>query len=198
MNIITRFEYLLCGLIAIVVISCKEDKPYSISLNGNNLYITMPYPTIGIVGINKVDWNGVFLSDVVEDVYQQIKESAIKGECHLYVRFENVTTDKYGSKNSTFDETLLMNIPVKEVGKYQDSKYFNDYYKISEKVANVAFKKDNIILTTPKKWEDMTPQEKTDSIAIMRKQGGLEADQSKKEKLVNTQGATISLDEALQ
>lgn len=134
----TKFRLLLCGLIAIVVISCKEDKPYSISLNGNNLYITMPHPTENEKGI---DWNGVFMSDVVEDVYQQLKESSIKGECHLYVRFENVTTDKYGNKNSTFDESLIMNIPVKEVGKYQDSKYFNDYYKISEKVANVAFNK---------------------------------------------------------
>lgn len=123
----TKIKLLLCGLIAIVVISCKEDKPYSISLNGNNLYITMPHPTENEKGI---DWNGVFMSDVVEDVYQQLKESSIKGECHLYVRFENVTTDKYGNKNSTFDESLIMNIPVKEVGKYQDSKYFNDYYKI--------------------------------------------------------------------
>lgn len=145
----TNFKFLLCGFIAFILVACnskQSDKPYSISLNGNNLYITMPHPTENEKGI---DWNGVFMSDVVEDIYQQIKESAIKGECHLYVRFENVTTDKYGNKNSTFDESLLMNIPVKEVGKYQDSKYFNDYYKISEKVANVAFNKTSTSTTPP-------------------------------------------------
>ena len=90
MDIKIRINLLLLGLFALIISSCnfnKRDKTYSISQNGNNLYIAMPHPE---KNENGIDWKGVFLSDVVEDVYQKLRDSSLYGECSLYVRLEKI------------------------------------------------------------------------------------------------------------
>ena len=159
---------LILLIVSVVFTACNNrqtDKPYSISTNGNNLYVTMLHP---VMENDSINWNGVFLTDVVEDMFQEMRNSSIKGGCHLYVRFENVSTDKYGNQSSRFDEKLIMTIPMSEVVKYTSSKYFNDNYKISEKITETAFPKlkttenannqteegDSIdYVTDPEKWE---------------------------------------------
>ncbi len=116
----------------------NDEKPYSLSLEGNNLYITIPYPTIGVIEFGKVNWGKVRLSDVVEDVYQKLRDSSLYGECSLYVRLEKNSTDKYGNSNNSYDEQFLMNIPVDEVRKYNNSNYFNQSYRITEKIENLV------------------------------------------------------------
>lgn len=128
----------------------------------------MPHPTLGLAGINMVDWRGVSLSEVCEDVYQTLNESSISGECFFYVRFDDERTDKYGNPTHNFDEFLIARIPIVELRKYKGSKYLDDSYSISDNIYNAAFHADTY--ETPEKsstqstieWYD--PDEITDSL----------------------------------
>ena len=155
-NIILLVFSLIGLLVVMAVVSCdscsKKEKAYSLSLEGNNLYITMPHPTFGIVQLGKADWRGVSLSEVVEDVYQTILDSSITGECNLFVRFIIEDTDKYGNKTETFEEHQLLSLPVDEVRKYQSSMYLDANYQIRDIISAKAFEVDSIGYAPPG-WE---------------------------------------------
>lgn len=139
-----RFSRMIVWLATIVFfMACnsQSDKPYSIAMQGNNLYITMPHPTIGVVGINQVDWRGVNISEVVEYVFQKLQECDLNGDCALYVRFETSTTDKYGNETSSYDENFIVSIPISEAKKYKDAKHLDGNYSISRRIEELAFPK---------------------------------------------------------
>lgn len=157
-----KVGFLLAALFLLLSISCNNMqrdsyKAYSLALKGNNLYITMPRPTESNVGINEVDWKGVSLSEVVEDIYQMLRNCNLYGQSSLYVRFETVLTDRYGNQKEKIDECFLMDLPILEVKKYQASKYLNDYYHISDKIYEQALPKQN-------KSNERPIAEKADSI----------------------------------
>ena len=131
-------------VLAVCFISCggsssKKEKAYSLSLEGNNLYITMPHPTLGTAQLGKANWFDINLSDVVEDIYQTILDSSISGECNLFVRFIISETDKYGNENESYDEYPLLSIPVEEARKYENSQYLDNSYGISNHISEAAF-----------------------------------------------------------
>lgn len=143
------------GLLAVAVFtSCdsfsKEDNVYSLSLEGNNLYITMPHPTIGIVGINEVSWRGVDLDELTNDIYTLLKKQHLSDIYSLYVKFEMTSTDKYGNEEKNYRKAFLFEVPVEEVKKYKDSKYFGNSYNLIGKLREAAFTNEDTIGLSPK------------------------------------------------
>lgn len=118
---ITKFKLLLSVVICLLVESCdtkQNGKIYQISQDNNNLYITMPHPTIGIVGINEVSWRGVDLDELTNDIYTTLKKQHLSDIYSLYVKFETTSTDKYGNVEKNYKEAFLFEVPVEEVRKY--------------------------------------------------------------------------------
>lgn len=176
----TRFRLLLCWFIAFILVACnseQSDKSYTLELNGNDIYITMPHPTMGIIGINEVDWRGVQLSDVIEDVYQTILANSIYGECNLYVRFIIEETDKYGNKTENYDEHKILSLPIEEVKKYKGSKYLNKNYKISEKIYDAAFNINATLNLGTNIYEDTITEVSSNNSLINNSQVNLNSDE---------------------
>lgn len=137
-----NFIYSLMGLMAsFILASCdmQSSKKYSLSLDRNNLYITMPHPTIDAANFNKVNWQGVNLSSVVQDAYKMLQDGSANGECTLYVNFETNQTDQYGNPITNSDRKLLTSIPLDEARKFQSAQFLDESYMISEKIYRAAF-----------------------------------------------------------
>lgn len=142
-SIIYCLMWLSISAIFIACNSFGKNELYSLSIDNNNLYITMPHPTIGIAGINEVSWRGVDLDMVAEDVYNTLKKKHLSDIYSLYVKFEITSTDKYGNEEKNYKKVFLFKVPVEEVRKYKDSKYFGKSYNLSGKLYEAAFGKQN-------------------------------------------------------
>lgn len=138
------FIWLFITAIIVVCNSPDKEKPYSLSIQDNSLYITMPYPTIGIVGINEVSWRGVDLDEVMEDVFNILKKKHLTDTYSLYVKYVTTSTDKYGYEEKIYDESFLLEVPIEEVQKYKDSKYFSKSYDIKGKLYETAFDRQRL------------------------------------------------------
>lgn len=137
-----KIVFLIPTLFLLLFVSCNKDngKAYSIAPKDNNLYITMPQPT---ENKNGLDWKGVSLSEVVEDIYQTLQNCNLNEQVFLYLRFKTISTDRYGNQQETFDEHFLMDLPILEVKKYKTSKFLDDYYHISDKICELAKRLSN-------------------------------------------------------
>lgn len=99
----------------------------------------MPHPTLDAANFNKVNWQGVNLSSVVQDAYKMLQDGSANGECTLYVNFETNQTDQYGNPITNSDRKLLTSIPLDEARKFQSAQFLDESYMISEKIYRAAF-----------------------------------------------------------
>ena len=135
-------------LLMILFLQCNEKKSYSITMEGNNLYITMPYPRIGVSGINKRDWKDFTLNDVIQDTFKKLKNSTKSGNISVWVKLEKPKKDKYGNEEMTYNSQFIAEIPVNEVNKYKDYKYFDKSFRISDNI-NRAIEGNKKVLEFP-------------------------------------------------
>lgn len=134
----SRMIVWLAAIVFLMACNSQSDKPYSIAMQGNNLYITMPYPTSSLNEYGQIDWHGVELSDVVEDIFKELQSSDFDGDCSLYARFETNTTDKYGYTQSKYDEKFIVSIPISEAKKYKDAEHLDSNYSIRKRINELA------------------------------------------------------------
>lgn len=134
-----RIIYLLLTFLFMAISSCREKPKYTVYWENANLCIVMPRPTLGIVGFNEVDWRGVDLSKVMEDIYDEFILTRRSGTVQLWLRFEIPLTDKYGNETMTYEDYRLVEIPVSEAKKFKSGKYLEAEYRIIEKIKDVAF-----------------------------------------------------------
>jgi len=128
---------LLC---IICLFSCKQkSESYTIYWQDNNLCVVMPHPTMGLVELGKVNWNGVELEKVVDDIYNECVQTNKSGNIAVWVRFENQQTDKYGNETMAYEDHAIAIIPLSEARKYQSGKYLDNEYKLKHGLHNAAF-----------------------------------------------------------
>lgn len=131
-------------LILLCISSCtstqsQEEKPYSIYWQDNNICVSMPHPTIGLVGLGREGWNGVDISEVIDDIYKECSTTEKSGSAVVWVRFENPQTDKYGNETMAYDDFEIAIIPLSEARKYKSGKFLDAEYKLTEGIRKVAF-----------------------------------------------------------
>ncbi|MCH5240801.1 MAG: hypothetical protein J1F67_00030 [Muribaculaceae bacterium] len=147
----SNLKYLLIFFIGIIaIISCNKKKSYSITIEGNNLYITMPYPRVGVSGINKRDWKDFTLNELIEDTFQELKDCSKSGINTVWVcvKLEKPKKDKYGNEEMTYNSQFIAEIPINEVNKYKDYKYFDRSFRISDNI-NRAIERNKKVLEFP-------------------------------------------------
>ena len=84
-------KWILSLTLLIAIISCDNhtqiQRPYNIYWQDNNLCVIMKRPTMGIVELGKIDWNGVEFDDVVNDIYNECIHSERNGIAIVWVRY---------------------------------------------------------------------------------------------------------------
>lgn len=120
-------------------ISLFSNKAYKTSWNKNILIIEMPYPTKGLVGINEISWGKVDVDELVEDIYNEVKDADYQ-QCLVCAQFITNYKDKYGEEvQEKTTPHLLVLLNPKEVRKYKNGKYLNEYYHITNRILSEAF-----------------------------------------------------------
>lgn len=145
-KIVQCLKSLIGTLLLSCVASCaltQTQKPYSIYWHDNNLCVTMPHPTNGIIELGKVDWSGVELSDVADAIYKECSTTKKSGNAVVWVRFENPQTDKYGNVTMAYEDHQIASIPLSEARKYKSGKYLDAEYRLTENFRNAAFDSTN-------------------------------------------------------
>ena len=136
-------------LMMILLIQCNEKKSYSITIEGNNLYITMPYPRVGVSGINQKGWSDFKLEDIIEETFIMLRKNAKSGIVNVWIKLEDPQKDKYGNQTMKYDNRIIAKVPISEVKKFKDYKYFDKEYHISRNIE--SFIQSNIkTVTFPK------------------------------------------------
>lgn len=135
-------KWILSLTLLIAIISCdnrtQTQRPYNIYWQDNNLCVIMKRPTMGIIELGKIDWNGVELDDVVNDIYNECIHSERNGNAVIWIRFENTQTDKYGNETMTYDDYTLNTIPLSEARKYKSATYLDLEYKLTDNIQKLA------------------------------------------------------------
>lgn len=109
--------FILC---AFALCAC-ENKNYKVKVTSGNVNVTMNAPTIGIVGVNKVGYDGFTLEEIEEEIFEEIQDNEYYGNYDVYVtlRFE----DKYGKRYER-ESVKVCTLDGGDVKKYVDYSYF--------------------------------------------------------------------------
>lgn len=116
-----------------------DQKSYKTFWQDNSLYIVMPHPSMGIVGPGVIDWRGVELDEVIDDIYSNLINSNLSGNVNVFIRFEYHTTDKYGNETLEYDDHQIATIPMVEARKYQYGVYLDNSYNLKQNIYDAAF-----------------------------------------------------------
>lgn len=141
-------KWLLSLLVLVLFSSCDKhdviEQSYKIYWQDDNICIVMPHPTLGIAGRNQIDWRGVDLSDVVNNVFSELQSTKESGEVFIWVRFENPQTDKYGNETMGYNDYPIAIIPISEAQKFKSGKYLDGEYHLIDGIMKAAFGFKNI------------------------------------------------------
>lgn len=135
-------KWILSLTLLIAIISCdnrtQTQRSDNIYWQDNNLCVIMKRPTMGIVELGKIDWNGVEFDNVVNDIYNECINSERNGNAIVWIRFENPQTDKYGNETMSYDDYKIATIPLSEARKYKSAKYLDLEYKLTDNIQKSA------------------------------------------------------------
>lgn len=135
--------FIIFGAILILVSACdKKKNNYTVYWEGNNLCAVMPHPTSSIVVLGQTDWRGVELSEVVEDIYNELQKTKLSGNVLVWVRFEMLEHDKYGNEVISYDDHFLTNIPIPEAKKFKSGNFLDMEYHLKKLIEQSAFPTD--------------------------------------------------------
>ena len=122
------FSFLLIT-ICLFFASCSGNKNYKVEVRGSGVYVTMHCPSIGVVGINKVSYDGFTYEEVEKEIFDEIRSESFDGDYTVWVTMQ--FKDEYGNY-SDGPAVPVTTLNGAEVKKYASYSYFNgksDIYK---------------------------------------------------------------------
>ena len=110
-------------LITATLFSCaNSSNGYTITITDGRIDITMKSPTIGIVGINQVGFDGFTPRDIDREVFNKIRKRSYSGDYSVYVTLK--FKDSYGNYYNSSEKVNICILNGADVKKYADFSYF--------------------------------------------------------------------------
>jgi hypothetical protein len=106
--------------IAIMLSSC-QSKNYKVQISEGDVSVTMHSPTIGIVGINEVGYDGFTLEEVEEEIFDGIRRKGFNGDYNVYVTLQY--KDDHGNYYNG-DRVKVSTLNGADVKEYASYSYF--------------------------------------------------------------------------
>ena len=116
-----NFLFLSLILLLVGLSSCDTKKNYSVTVSGNSVNVRMHSPTIGIVGINEVGYDGFTYEDVDQEIFDKIRDSDYNGDYNVYVTLEFL--DDHGNRYAG-EPVLVTTLNGADVKSYASYSYF--------------------------------------------------------------------------
>lgn len=117
-----RLFYFMLIISSILLIGCSKEKNYKVSFQSKTIYVTMKCPSIGIVGINQISYDGFELEDIEKDIFEEIRDRDYSGNYDVYVTLQ--FKDEYGNYNDSPESVKICTLNGKDVKKYVSYSYF--------------------------------------------------------------------------
>ena len=119
MDIIKNIIIIICLLF---ISSCNNEKNYNVVVTDGIVNITMKCPTIGVVGINKVGFDGFTPKDINREVFNKVRNRNYSGDYIVFVTMQFI--DNYGNYYDSQEKVKVDILNGEEMKKYADFKYF--------------------------------------------------------------------------
>lgn len=117
-----KIKFIIAIISIFLLFACNSSKNYNISVSDGIVSITMKSPTIGISGINKVDFDGFKPEDIERDVFEEIRSRKYNGDYDVYVTLK--FKDSYGNYYDSPERVKVCVLNGAEIKRYADFKYF--------------------------------------------------------------------------
>lgn len=137
LNILSVVSFIIYS----IVFSACSNKKYDIKRVNDKIIIEMPKPTTSNWGWGpQIDWHGVKLEKIPNDVYKKIKNERYRNRIELVLRLVKKDNDQYGNCSIKTKDYSLGIFDIYEVRKFQDKDYFNAHYHIDRKIEDIILK----------------------------------------------------------
>lgn len=103
--------------------SCgQSSNGYKVTVTDGRIDIIMKSPTMGIVGLGQVGYDGFSPRDIDREVFDKVRKRAYSGDYSVYVtmRFK----DSYGNYYNSLEEVNICTLNGADMKKYAAFKYF--------------------------------------------------------------------------
>lgn len=118
---------LLCSVVTLLC-SC-EEKNYSVDVTDGTIRVKMHSPSIGIVGINQISYDGFTYEEVEKEVFDKIRNRSYDGYYSVIVTLE--FKDSYGNYYDGTSVTVT-SLNGAEVKRYASYGYFRGSSHIAD------------------------------------------------------------------
>ena len=111
----------LCTIFLSLILSSCEKKNYNVDIQDGLIHVTMHSPTMGIVGINQVGYDGFTYEEVEQEIFNKIRNRSYDGSYNVSVTLQFI--DSYGNYYNG-DNVMVSTLSASEVKKYASYGYF--------------------------------------------------------------------------
>ena len=107
----------------ITLSSCSQfNKNYKVEFEGTTIYVTMRSPSFGLVGINKVSFDGFKEEDIEKEIFDEIRDRSYNGDYDVYVTLQ--FKDEYGNYYDSNEKVHVSTLNGENVKRYSNYYYF--------------------------------------------------------------------------
>ena len=117
------------SIICLLVLNSCEKKNYNVEIQDGSIHVTMHSPSMGIVGINQVSFDGFTYEEVEQEVFDKIRSRNYNGPYTVSVTLQFI--DSYGNYYNG-ESVVVTTLKATEVKKYASYYYFRDQTHISD------------------------------------------------------------------
>ena len=114
-------SFLLISISTVLFLASCEKKNYSVEIQDGSVHVTMHSPSMGIVGINQVSYDGFTYEEVEKEVFDKIRSRSYDGAYTVSVTLQYL--DSYGNYYDS-DRMIVSTLSAMDVKKYASYSYF--------------------------------------------------------------------------
>lgn len=122
----------------------QNPKTYRIDFSNNSVTVLIPQFTVGIAGFNQIDWGGLNIVEVIDELYYSLISVRTNVDCRIFINLYYYDTDKYGNRTINGRIYELFTVSTAEVQRYKNSRYFERNYDIINRITRLPFDKKAI------------------------------------------------------
>lgn len=107
----------------ITLSSCSQfNKNYKVKFEGETIHVTMKSPSIGVVGINRVSFDGFTEEDIEKEIFDEIRYRNYSGDYNVYVTLQ--FKDEYGNYYDSNEKVHVSTLNGEDIKRYSNYNYF--------------------------------------------------------------------------
>lgn len=111
-------------IVSLLFLSCgNSSNGYTVTITDGRVDIIMKSPSIGVVGVNKVGFDGFTPKDIDREVFDKIRKRTYSGDYSIFVTLK--FKDSYGNYYISPEKVNICTLNGADVKRYADFSNFS-------------------------------------------------------------------------